>query len=286
MDSFWANYHSHCHFCDGKKNPEAHIVAAILQGVNTFGFSSHSPLPFSSSWNMKQERLPEYFSEIALLKAKYRDVIEIYTSLEVDYLCGISGPGLYRDLLDYTIGSVHFLYLPDNCTPWEVDGQSSLFFKHLKEDFEGDFRKVISVYYHQFCKMLAEDKPNIVGHFDKIKIHNSQFPLWDESEKWYKTIVFQTLEAIQESGCTMEVNTRGYYKKGISLYPSFFILEEMSRRKIPIVLNSDSHHPNEITKGFTYAAKELLRAGYKTVNILKKGQWTQAGLTPNGLKYD
>ncbi|MBX7242465.1 MAG: histidinol-phosphatase [Bacteroidia bacterium] len=283
MKLFWTNYHSHSHYCDGKYSPEAQVLGAIRQGVTSFGFSSHSPLPFDSDWNMKAERLPEYLGETKLLKEKYKDTIEIYTSLETDFLTGISGPGLYREMLDYTIGSVHFLHLPDGVTPWEIDGSSSSFLKHLTEDYHGDIRRVLEIYYHQFCRMASEDCPEITGHFDKIKIHNAHTPLWDESEKWYKTLVFQALEAIQASGCIIEVNTRGFYKKGISLYPSFFILEEMHRRKIPVVLNSDSHLPDEITQGFPYASGVLTEAGYKTVRILKKGQWTEAGLTPNGL---
>ena len=80
----------------------------------------------------------------------------------------------------------------------------------------------------------------------------------------------------------MEVNTRGHYKKGLDLYPSLFILEAMQALQIPIVLNSDSHHPDEITAGFSLAAERLLSAGYKTVKVLRLGIWEDVGLTASG----
>ncbi len=34
------NLHTHCHFCDGKAEPEAYVTEAITQGFHTLGFSS------------------------------------------------------------------------------------------------------------------------------------------------------------------------------------------------------------------------------------------------------
>ena len=47
-----SNYHSHCYFCDGKSLPETFVRFAVSRKFQTYGFSSHSPLPFDTNWNM------------------------------------------------------------------------------------------------------------------------------------------------------------------------------------------------------------------------------------------
>lgn len=74
-----SNYHSHCTFCDGRSTPEDFVKFAISHGFRAYGFSSHSPLPFETFWNMSKNDMPEYLAEIDRLKKKYSDRLEIYT---------------------------------------------------------------------------------------------------------------------------------------------------------------------------------------------------------------
>ena len=57
---------------------------AITHGFRAYGFSSHSPLPFETFWNMSKDDMPEYLQEIKRLKQKYSDQLEIYAGLEID----------------------------------------------------------------------------------------------------------------------------------------------------------------------------------------------------------
>ena len=68
-----SNYHSHCTFCDGRSTPEDFIKFAVAHGFRAYGFSSHSPLPFETFWNMSKDDMPEYLTEIERLKKKYSD---------------------------------------------------------------------------------------------------------------------------------------------------------------------------------------------------------------------
>ena len=81
-----SNYHSHCTFCDGRSYPEEFVRFAISKGFRAYGFSSHSPLPFETNWNMSATDMPEYLQEVNRLRQKYADQIEIYAGLELAFL--------------------------------------------------------------------------------------------------------------------------------------------------------------------------------------------------------
>lgn len=106
-----SNYHSHCTFCDGRSTPEDFIKFAVAHGFRAYGFSSHSPLPFETFWNMSKDDMPEYLTEIERLKKKYSDRLEIYVGLEIDFLDESYNASIpyFRNLpLDYRIGPSTF----------------------------------------------------------------------------------------------------------------------------------------------------------------------------------
>ncbi len=127
--------------------------------------------------------------------------------------------------------------------------------------------------------MVREEKPDIVGHLDKIKIQNEKKRLYAESEAWYKMEVFQLLEEISASSCIIEINTRGVYKKKTpDLYPSKWILPAILDMKIPVTLNSDSHHPDEIDLYFEEARNILLKTGFTHKKIMLNNCWQDVAL--------
>ncbi|MEZ4886163.1 MAG: histidinol-phosphatase [Chitinophagales bacterium] len=276
------NYHSHTHYCDGKLAPEAYIKAAIKQGLKAYGFSSHAPLPFPCKWAIPRIKIKDYLAEIEQLSTQYRDEIEIYTGLEVDYIPGRITPQntFIRHLnLDYTIGSIHFVGNWSDGKPFQADGTHAQFLKGFREIFDNDAQKFMSDYFKLTRDMITLACPDIVGHLDKLKIHNENGKLFSEQSDWYVFEVLKTLEVIKKAGAIMEVNTRGIYKKKTTeLYPSTWILEYAQHMDIPICLSSDCHHPNEITKGFEDATRILKAIGFKEKMVLIEGGWKAVGL--------
>jgi histidinol-phosphatase (PHP family) len=61
------------------------------------------------------------------------------------------------------------------------------------------------------------------------------------------------------------------------------VLKEANRLGIPVMINSDSHHPREITGEFEAAAQIVLNAGYKEVRIFKEHSWQDKPLTTKGI---
>ncbi|NLR90392.1 histidinol-phosphatase [Flammeovirga agarivorans] len=283
MKTYWTNFHSHTYYCDGKSSLEDHVIAAIDQNVKSYGFSSHSPVPFPTTWNMKKEKLENYLQDANLLIEKYKGQIQLYKSLEVDFIPQKSGPHQYPQL-DYTVGSVHFVDQYEDGTYWEIDNTKTIFRKGLKEIFHDDIQAAIQKYIDLNVEMITTDKPDVLGHLDKIKMHNHTEKLFSEEDNWYQKIMMAYVEEIEKSGVIVEVNTRGLYKGWADdLYPSPWLLKELIQRNIPIVLNSDSHVPHEITKKFSDTAKMLQQLGLKKLYAFWNNEWQPFDFNEDGL---
>jgi len=284
----WSNYHSHTYYCDGKLSPKAYIKEAIEIDVISYGFSSHIPVPFENLWSMKKEKLQSYFDEIEDVKKQFGNELQIYTSLEVDYIPNVIGPAfpeVQKLPLDYTIGSVHYIDQFEDGTPWEIDGQTAVFEKGLSEIFKGKIKSTIQRYYELTRQMIAEGNVDIVGHLDKIKMHNEKKPFFSEDSGWYQSEMSKTLEVIADSGAILEVNTRGVYKKQASTtYPSPEFLRRAKAMNIPITLNSDCHTPLEMTGYFPQACRMLKDIGFTHLMVLLDGNWEKVPFKPNGLQ--
>ena len=127
--------------------------------------------------------------------------------------------------------------------------------------------------------MVVEDPPDIIGHLDKIKIQSEDGQLFAEQAPWYQEAVQHTLDVIAERSLIVEVNTRGLYKqKTDEPYPSGWILKRMRAMNIPIVLNSDAHHPRELTAFFPETVARLVQLGFQEVQQLQNGQWQAVSL--------
>ena len=287
----WTNYHCHSNYCDGTGTIEEYILSAINKNIRSIGFSSHAPLPFKNKWSMDIEKLPSYINDLTLLKDKYQDKIEIYSSLEIDFIEGVNGvnsPFLNNIELDYSICSVHFLEKCSDGNFLEIEGSTNTFLKGLEEFWDNDKDEMITSYFNAFKKMLDTSEPTIIGHLDKIKMHkdrNHNFIL-DSKSNHYKTQSISCLEAISKSNSFLEINTRAIYKKDLKEpYPSLSLIQIANELKIPLVLNSDSHHPSEIDYSFEYTSHLLLKSGISKLKTLYKNNWVDATLTPNGLIY-
>lgn len=245
------NLHTHTHFCDGSDEPEAYVKSAIDLHFSTLGFSGHAPMPFENKFAIPTEKISEYMNEIDRLKKKHQGQINILKSLEFDYI-----PGVTEDFeiltkkyqLDYSIGSVHLVGNQNTEKLWFTDGGSAIpYDEGLMNNYHGDIRLAVKAYYHQINQMVLTQKPDIIGHLDKVKMHN-QNRFFTEDEDWYQQEIDQTLDLIKSAGCIVEVNTRGLYKKrSDSLFPGIEVLKKIKSLQIPITVSTDAHRPDELS---------------------------------------
>jgi histidinol-phosphatase (PHP family) len=307
------NLHTHTRFSDGSDDPEKYVEEAVKLGFHTLGFSDHSPVPFENTFAIGEDKIHEYCDSIRNLSTGLASFFspqrrkdaknsksesffsaplrlcgkkglsgqkfpEILLGLEVDYIPGITEPiDYYRRnfSFDYFIGSVHFVKSPDSKDLWFIDGPDiEIYDRGLKEIFGGDVRKAITAYWHQLNELIVNEKPDIIGHMDKIKMYN-RGRYFSESDDWYIALVDETLELARQSGCVIEVNTRGVYKKrSETLFPGPEILKKIKALQIPITLSSDAHKPSELSMYFPEAKKILADIGFETL-VLKTNQGWQ-----------
>lgn len=272
-----ANHHTHSIFSDGNSQPVEYIKKALELGFSMLGFSEHSPLPFENTFSFKLSNKEEYLTLFKSLKSKYQDQIELALAMEFDYI-----PGMSVDFestrtafnLDYSIGSVHLVGKNVKEDLWFIDGpKAEIYDAGLEKFFGGDIRKAVTAYFHQVNKMLETQQFEIIGHMDKIKMHNRD-RYFTEDEGWYQSLVSETLELIRQKNVIVEINTRGIYKKrSDTTYPGPAILEQISRMGIPVMINSDAHHPHELDGEFAAAITLARNAGIKEMVGFEKGQW-------------
>ncbi|MGA3013799.1 MAG: histidinol-phosphatase [Bacteroidales bacterium] len=277
------NLHTHTRFSDGSSDPDDYIKEAVNQGFNTLGFSDHSPVPFENNFAIRQENLENYIQLILKLKntlsrQNANPWLEILLALEIDYIPGITDPiDVYRETssFDYFIGSVHLVKNEDSGKLWFIDGPDiKIYDDGLKEIFSGDVRKAVTAYYRQVQEMILTQKPDIVGHLDKIKMYNRN-RYFSEDEPWYIRLVEETLDLIAGAGCIVEVNTRGIYKKrSDSLFPGPEVLKRIRSRNIPVTITSDAHKPHELSLYFKEAGEILESLDFK-YNMLKTAKGWQ-----------
>ncbi len=273
------NFHSHTCFCDGSASVEEMVQTALNMKMKQLGFSSHAPLPFSTKWSMKDDTVVQsYLAEIHENKIKYQGKIELFSAIEADYIPQQTVP--FRSLkdkfeLDYLIGAVHLVKVPDSDDVWFIDGKQSGFDEGIYKYFRGNGKHAALSYFRQIREMIEKEEIDIIAHFDKIKMNNAD-RFFREDEDWYVAEILEILDLIKQYNVIMEINTRGYYqKKTTDMYPSRQIIQLAIEKGIQIIVNSDAHHPRELTAGFDAAYRILNELGYNKQIVRNNGFWEE-----------
>jgi histidinol phosphate phosphatase HisJ family len=272
------NFHSHCTFCDGRSHPEDFVKFAISNKFRAYGFSSHSPLPFETFWNMSKCDMPEYIAEINRLKEHYAGKIEIYTGLEIDFLDKTYNASIpyFRSLpLDYRIGSVHFI-------PWAsplleknmvcIDGYYSDLEDGINKHFDRSVRKITEAFFESSLQMVDSGGIDIVGHIDKIYMNAGRHPDFDINADWYRKPFLELLDLIAEKRLIVEINTKNMIQRKCT-FPHINSFSELKKRNIPVMVNSDCHYPNLVNDGRKEALALLRNAGISTTREIVDGKW-------------
>ncbi len=261
----WSNYHGHCYYCDGKEVPEAYVKEALRQQMRVIGFSCHAPLPFETGWTMPADKLGAYLAEIDLVSRKAPKGLTVLKSLEVDYIPEIMRPNhpeIQALELDYVVGSVHYVDRLPNGKHWSIDNSNSEFKEGVDTIFGGDVKKALKRYFELQRQMIIEGTPDILGHCDKIRMHNLVHPHFCETDDWYVQEVQSLLKLAAENQVIVEINTK-YFSRQAMFFPSQEHFKFMLDNDVRVTINSDAHRPEALTDGFSVVAGLLTSVGYE-----------------------
>lgn len=245
------NFHSHTQFCDGHAVMEDFVIEAINEGFTDYGFSPHSPIPFSSPCNMNENDVKLYVSEFKYLEAKYKSKINLYLSMEIDYINEDWGPSnSYFDSipLDYKIGSVHFIPSFTDDSYVDIDGRYDNFKLKMHDYFNDDIEAVVISFFRQTMKMIDAGGFNIIGHFDKIGHNAGHFCEGIEKQKWYIDLVKEAFSAVMDNNIIIELNTKAWNEHK-RFFPNTMFFDMIKQYDAPILINSDAHFPHLINAG-------------------------------------
>lgn len=270
------NLHSHSSFCDGTDTLEEMALSAMDKGLYCFGFSAHAPVPFENTFALQARNVDAYLSEIRRLKEKYADKIHLYASMEFDYITDIVEDIRQRAEtygLDYVIASVHQVKEKGKDAMWFIDGgKQETWDSGLRDVFGGDIRRGVETFYSQSVAMIHKVRPDIVGHFDKIKMHNKE-RFFSQNDSWYKDLVMWLMEEALSENCICEVNTRGLYKgRTDDFFPSMMWIKEAARMGLRMTISTDCHKAGEVDLLFDRAVHALKDTGHKYVWFFD-GEW-------------
>lgn len=282
---FLSNYHSHCSFCDGRSTMEDFVQFAIAKGIRKYGFSSHAPMPFLTSWTMLADDFDDYEKEFYRLKTKYSGQIELYLGLEIDFIkdCTDSGNDFFADKkLDYSIGSIHYLDRIEGNKYWTIDGPFDEFDQGLQLLYGGDIQAATLAFFRETARMIQKAGFDIVGHIDKIIYHGRNYSDFDIESTWYKDAFTHILEMVKADGFILEINTKSLADHGFS-YPHKNFYGLIKELDIPIMVNSDCHYPHLITAGFEKTYHELYQIGFRSLQQMTDQGWKAMAFNKHGL---
>ncbi len=269
----YTNFHTHSKYCDGSGDPEEYVLRALELGFTALGFSSHAPLPFENDWTLEKQDLTGYLEDIDKLKNIYKDKIEIYKGLEIDYIRDLMSPAdrKYSSLnLDFSIGSVHVQKDERTGEFPGIDYTEHDMDQLLENTFSNDITLLIKSYYKDMREMIIQGGFTFLGHLDVVKKTNNGSKYFSENARWYREEVKNTLAAVKEKGVIMEVNTgNSRWENETSIFPSPWILRQARQMDIPVILSSDAHRPDRIDAHFPEALQVLKNAGYRETVYLK-----------------
>jgi len=255
-------------FCLHASNTLEEIVQAYInEGFAWVGITEHMPpseeaviYPEERSAELDsaalQNRFREYIEHCRYLQHKYREKITLYVGMETESYAGCA-----KDIAalrqqyqpEYIVGSVHHLdtialdysreeyaWLAEHC-----GGMDAMYCRYFDDQYD----------------MLTTIKPEVVGHFDLIRIFDGDYRKRLEKPAIQKRIV-RNLDVIAQAGLILDYNLRALFKGAEEPYVSRNILEMALQRGISVVPGDDSHGVDGIGANIDEAMRGLRTLGF------------------------
>lgn len=256
-----------------------YVETARMKGIKDLGFSEHG-YRFKQSKDILfnpwiKERQTEDVEEYVELILKAKELgLPVKLGIELDFI-----PGKEKEIekflqpypWDYVIGSIHWI------GDWGFD------IEEMDEKWKD--KSIIKTYkeYFQILKQLLQSKQfDILGHMDVIKVFGHKPEKTEEVQ--LEELYEEVLPFVKESNITVEMSTAGLRKPVGELYPSKSLMEKLAAEKIPMMINSDAHRPEDVGKGYGEGIAYLKSYGINEISTFERRKRKMEILGGKGVK--
>ena len=253
------NYHTHTFRCKHATGDVSdYCQTALAQGLSVLGMSDHTALP-DNRWpqiRMAFDELPDYcqavdkarekFSQLTILKGMECEFAEEYAAFYQEKLLG-------ELQFDYLIGAAH--YFPLN-GEWvgSYGGTSTV--------------TGLKAYADYFIQSMRSGLFTFMAHPD---LFGNCYLSWDANTIAATQDIFEAAAALK---MPLEINGYGLRKPKIAtshgtrcLYPWLPFWELASDYDIEVIVNSDAHHPKDVTGNMQEAFEIGEKFGLKFADL-------------------
>ena len=238
------NYHAHTTRCShASGTPEEYILRAIENGVKYMGFSEHAPYVCptgqESSYRVPMADAKDYIADIAALREKYKDQIELKIGFEMEYY-----PQEFEKMLATVVSyGAEYLILGEHFTrPEYPDG---VHVGKKTEDVE-----LLKEYVMNVIEAMETDVFTYVAHPDVIEFIGDT--------DIYETEMRKICEASKRTGIPLEINFLGIRTN--RNYPDERFWRIAGEVKSPVTFGFDAHSAVDAYDGASFVkAQEMVK---------------------------
>lgn len=255
--------------CHAKDTLEAVVLAYIDRGFAWFGLTEHMPPPdnrfrypdeIAAGFDAVKlyDRFARYMAAARHLQQKYAGTARILVAFETEAYTGapVFAAALRRTFRpDYVVGSVHHV----NDIPIDATADQYRQSAAISGGIDGLYRGYFDRQYEMLCVL----KPEVVGHFDLIRIFDPAYR--DRLEKpEIRDRIRRNLALIRDENMILDYNVRALAKGMTEPYVSASILGEAQRMGIPVVPGDDAHGVDDVGLNIDEGMAALRAAGFDT----------------------
>lgn len=243
---------------------QQYLLTANSRGIKDIGFSEHgyrfkqSKQILYNPWVAKHQTEDiEQYVELVLEAKKIG--LPVKLGLELDYI-----PGKEREIedflnpypWDYVIGSVHWI------DSWGFD-----IYEMKSQWSNSNIIDVYKLYYERVEQLVQSQLFDILGHIDVIKVfgHKPEEEYKDMLHDIYSNLV----SIIKKNNITVEMSTAGLRKPVKELYPDPIIMKLLAENNIPMIINSDAHHPEHVGYDYDKGIEYLRKNGINNISTFE-----------------
>ncbi|MFT5699929.1 MAG: histidinol-phosphatase (PHP family) [Desulforhopalus sp.] len=234
-------------FCDHATDLLEEIIQRYIElNFSWVGITEHTPAITTQLLDPGQvqlgltpdallETFASYMVECRHLQKKYKNEIQIFAAMEIETYSGYEQfvPSLLeRFQPDYLVGSVHFV---DDIS---IDYSERTYAKAVQQ--QGSIEKLYCRYFDEQYEMLQLFHPSVVGHFDLIRIFDTDYKARLLQPEILRRIK-RNLEFIKEFDLILDLNLRSLVKGADEPYITQSILKLAFDMGIAVVPGDDSH---------------------------------------------